>query len=50
MTEEKSYELKLKSYTLDELVDIKEHIDKRKHPDRYALVVAEIEKGYHKPI
>jgi len=49
MMEEASYELKLKSYTLDELVDIRDHIDKKEHPERYALVLAEIEKRTKHP-
>jgi len=37
-----SYLEQIKKHSLSELVDIEDHIDRQKYPDRYALVVAEI--------
>lgn len=44
MPEDASYEERVRNYKYLELVDIADHIDKEKYPDRYALVLKEIER------
>jgi uncharacterized RDD family membrane protein YckC len=40
--EEHSYENRLKRYSLDELYEVEQQIDKFNYPDRYEMVIAEI--------
>jgi len=44
MPDEIPYHERIKSYTLDDLIDVITHIDRDNYPDRYDLVLQEIEK------
>ncbi|MFH1062745.1 MAG: RDD family protein [Candidatus Omnitrophota bacterium] len=45
----KDYKEKISQYTLEELMDVSIHIDKEKFPDRYEMIIAEIEVRKNQP-
>jgi len=49
MTDELSYEERVRNHTLSELEDVIHHIDRASYPERYDLVMAEIEKRKQQP-
>jgi hypothetical protein len=44
MLDEIPYHERIKNYTMDDLIDVITHIDRDNYPDRYSLVLQEIEK------